>query len=72
MLDELTDPCAQVAFDYGWRPRAHDADDDLVLETAINGGTDVVASFNVADMQTGTRGLGIGVERPGVVTRRID
>jgi hypothetical protein len=28
-------------------------DDDLVLETAINGGAAVVASFNVADMQAG-------------------
>ncbi len=72
VLDELTSLCAQVAFDYSWRPQAHDPDDDLVLETAINGGADVVASFNVADMQTGARRFGIGVERPGVVMRRIN
>lgn len=72
VLDELTGLCAQVVFDYRWRPQAHDPDDDLVLETAINGGADVVASFNVADMQVGARRFGIGVERPSVVMRRID
>lgn len=72
VLDELTGLCTQVAFDYSWRPQARDPDDDLVLETAINGGADVVASFNVADMQNGARRFGIGVERPGVVMRRID
>lgn len=72
VLDELTGLCVRVAFDYSWRPQAHDPDDDLVLETAINGGADVVASFNVADMQAGARRFGIGVERPGVVMRRIN
>ena len=72
MLDELTGLCAHVVFDYLWRPQANDPDDVLVLETAINGGADVVASFNVADMQAGARRFGIGVERPAIVMRRID
>jgi len=42
-----------------------------VLETAINGGAEVVASFNVADMEAGARRFGIVVERPGTVVRRI-
>ncbi len=72
VLDELAGLCAPVAFDYRWRPQARDPDDDLVLETAINGGADVVASFNVADMQAGARRFGIAVERPGAVVRRIE
>ena len=71
VLDELAGLCAPVAFDYRWRPQARDPDDDLVLETAINGGAAVVASFNVTDMQAGARRFGIAVERPGVVVRRI-
>jgi len=71
VLDELTGLCTPVAFDYRWRPQARDPDDDLVLETAINGGAEVVASFNVADMQAGARWFGIVVERPGIVVRRI-
>jgi putative PIN family toxin of toxin-antitoxin system len=72
VLDELAGLCIPVAFDYRWRPQARDPDDDLVLETAINGGAEVVASFNVADMRTGARRFGIVVERPGAVVRRIE
>ena len=64
--------CVPVAFDYRWRPQARDPNDDLVLETAINGGADVIASFNVADMQAGARRFGIPVQRPGTVVRRME
>ena len=70
-LDEFVTLCVPVALDYRWRPQARDPNDDLVLETAINGGADVVASFNVADMQAGARRFGIPVERPGAVVRRM-
>ncbi len=72
VLDELASLCIPVAFDYRWRPQARDPNDDLVLETAINGDADLIASFNVADMQAGARRFGIGVERPGTVVRRIE
>ncbi len=71
VLDELAGLCVPVAFDYRWRPQARDPDDDLVLETAVNGGAEVIATFNVADMQAGARRFGIAVERPGAVVRRI-
>ena len=72
VLDELAGLCVKVAFDYRWRPQARDPNDDLVLETAINGGADAVASFNVADMQAGAQRFGIAVERPGAVVRRME
>ena len=72
VLDELTGLCVPVALDYRWRPQARDPDDDLVLETAINGAADVVASFNVTDMQAGGRRFGIAVDRPGAVLRRME
>lgn len=72
VLDELAGVCAPVAFDYRWRPQAQDPDDDLVLETAVNGGADVIATFNVADMVAGARRFGIPAERPGLVVRRIE
>jgi putative PIN family toxin of toxin-antitoxin system len=71
VMDELAGLCVPVAFDYRWRPQAHDPDDDLVLETAINGGAEVIASFNIADMAAGARRFGLAVERPGMVLRRI-
>ena len=71
MLDELAGLCVPVTFDYRWRPQARDPDDDLVLETAINGAADVIASFNVADMHAGAQRFGIAVERPAAVLERM-
>ena len=71
VLDELAGLCAPVAFDYRIRPGARDPDDDLVLETAVNGGADVIATFNVADLREGAARFGIAAERPCAVLRRI-
>jgi putative PIN family toxin of toxin-antitoxin system len=71
VLDDLVRGCGAVVFDYRWRPMARDADDDLVLETAINGGADVIATFNIADMVEGAARFGIPVERPALVLRRL-
>ena len=70
-LDEFATLCVPVALDDRWRSQARDRNDDLVLETAINGGANVVTSFNVVDMQAGARRSGVPVERPGVVARRM-
>lgn len=71
VLDELSGLCVPVAFDYRWRPVARDPDDDLVIETAINGRADVIATFNVADMTAGAARFAIAVERPATVLRRL-
>jgi putative PIN family toxin of toxin-antitoxin system len=71
VLDELAALCVPVAFDYRWRPAARDPDDDLVIETAVNGSADVIASFNVADMIAAATRFAIAVERPAAVLRRI-
>ena len=71
-LDEIAGLCVPVAFDYRWRPGAADPDDDLVLETAINGAANAIASFNLADMRAGAAPFGITVERPVDILRRIE
>jgi putative PIN family toxin of toxin-antitoxin system len=71
VLDGLIALSTQVRLDYRWRPVAADPDDDLVIETALNGGADVIASFNLADMRAGAARLGIPVERPADVLKRI-
>jgi len=71
VLDEIAVLCVPVAFDYRWRPSANDPDDDLVLETAINGAADVIARFNLADMTAGAAPFGIPVERPKDALRRL-
>jgi putative PIN family toxin of toxin-antitoxin system len=70
VLDELAGLCVPVALDYRWRPVAADPDDDMVIETAINGAADTIATFNVRDMRAGAERFGITVERPAAVLRR--
>ncbi len=72
VLDELAALAVPVAFDYRWRPQARDPDDDMVIETAVNGAADVIASFNVTDMAAGAGRFGVLVERPALVLRRIE
>ena len=71
MLDKLTDIAVPVTSRFLCRPIAADPDDDMVLEAAINGGADVVASFNIKDMRAGAERFGIQVVRPADVLRRL-
>ncbi len=71
VLDEVASVCAPVTFDYHWRPAAADPNDDLVLETAINGVAEVIATFNAKHLATAAHRFGIAVERPALVLRRI-
>ncbi|WP_247880932.1 putative toxin-antitoxin system toxin component, PIN family [Skermanella sp. TT6] len=71
VLDEIAGLCVPVSFRYRWRPGALDPDDDLVLETAINGAADMIASFNLSDMAAGAAPFGITVGRPADVLRRM-
>ena len=52
-VDTLLDAVAMVAepvrLAYLWRPLLKDTDDDMVLETAINGRADVLVTLNLRD-----------------------
>jgi predicted nucleic acid-binding protein len=61
ILDALAGICVPVLFDYKWRPTGAHADDELVIETAINGHANAIATFNVKDMREA--GLLFGPER---------
>jgi predicted nucleic acid-binding protein len=71
LLDGLAGLCEPVAFDFRWRPTGAASDDELVVETAINGQADAVATFNVRDMRTALSRHGIEAQRPGPLVRRI-
>jgi putative PIN family toxin of toxin-antitoxin system len=71
ILDDLAGLCVPVAFDYRWRPAARDPNDDLVLETAINGGADAIATFNLADLADGAARFGILAARPSALLKRL-
>jgi putative PIN family toxin of toxin-antitoxin system len=71
VLDELAGLCMPVAMDYRWRPIAADPDDDMVVETAINGRADLIATFNISDMRAGAEQFGMAAVHPATVLRRL-
>ncbi|MDB5359658.1 MAG: twitching motility protein PilT [Rhodospirillales bacterium] len=71
ILDALAGVCVPVVFDYQWRPTGAHADDELVVETAINGHADALATFNLKDMRDTGALFGFHAQRPGPLVRRI-
>jgi putative PIN family toxin of toxin-antitoxin system len=47
VLDDLAVVARPVRLAFRWRPQMPDPDDDMVLETAINGGASAIVTFNL-------------------------
>jgi predicted nucleic acid-binding protein len=71
LLDAFCIFARPVTNHFRWRPVLTDPDDDLVLETAVNGGADAIVTFNVFDFQQAKTLFGIQVEHPSEALRRI-
>ena len=54
---------------FRWRPALTDPDDDMVLETAINGQADMIITFNEGDFTQASRLFGCLIIRPGEFLR---
>jgi predicted nucleic acid-binding protein len=51
VLDDLASVARQVRLAFRWRPKLSDANDDMVLETAVNGNADAIVTFNRRDFE---------------------
>lgn len=71
VLDALAGICVPVVFDYNWRPTGAHDDDELVVETAINGQAGVLATFNLRHMRVAGARFGFSAQRPGPLVRRL-
>ena len=70
-VDGLIGLAEPVRSFFRWRPQLSDPGDELVLEAAVNGRADAIATFNERDMRE-ARNFGIAVIRPGEALRRIN
>ena len=71
LLDALISVAKPVYRSFFWRPLLRDADDDMVLETALSGHADLLVTFNQRDFEPGSSALGIDVVSPREALKRI-
>ena len=70
VLDDLTGGARSVRLAFRWRPRLSDPDDDMVLETAINGSASAVVTFNQRDFASGIKGFNCAVILPATALQQ--
>jgi predicted nucleic acid-binding protein len=61
-----------IRISYLWRPTLTDPDDDLVLETAVNGNAEAVVTFNRRHFEPAAARFGIAILAPGEAVRRLE
>jgi predicted nucleic acid-binding protein len=71
VLDELARVGTRVVLHTRIRPTLQDPNDEMVLETAINGLSDAIVTFNERDFRSAAKRFNISVIRPAEVVRRM-
>lgn len=71
VLDTTALVGAQMRRHFSWRPTIRDPDDEMVVETTVNGRADALVTFNLRDYSVGMSAFGIAVVRPGDALRRF-
>lgn len=64
-LRALASACKPVEIHFQWRPQLSDADDEIVLETAVNGRAHALVTHNVRHFRSAAEKFGLRVLRPG-------
>ena len=70
-LAALAAACEAVEVSFQWRPQLSDANDEMVLETAVNGQADALITHNVRDFVKGAERFGLRVLRPGEFLKEL-
>jgi putative PIN family toxin of toxin-antitoxin system len=55
-----------------WRPQTRDANDEMVLEAAINGQADALVTYNVTDFTSAGRRFGIPIVAPAELLKKVN
>ncbi|HEV2349393.1 MAG TPA: putative toxin-antitoxin system toxin component, PIN family [Terriglobia bacterium] len=70
-LAELAALIEPVNLHFQWRPQSRDPNDEMVLETAINGRADALITYNVADFAEAGHRFRIPILRPADLLRKV-
>jgi putative PIN family toxin of toxin-antitoxin system len=71
LLDAVCEAGTKVSVHWHWRPQLHDPDDEMVLETAINGYADAIVTFNRSDFILGAKRFGFELLTPSEALERV-
>lgn len=72
LLDAIALVATPVRISYLWRPMLPDPNDDLVLETAVNGHAESVITFNRRHFEPAVARFGIEILAPAEAVRRLE
>ena len=70
-LAELAALIEPVEVHFQWRPQTPDPNDEMVLETAINGGADALVTYNVRDFSVAAKRFKISVLSPADLLKKV-
>jgi putative PIN family toxin of toxin-antitoxin system len=70
-LAALASACEAVEVSFQWRPQLNDANDEMVLEAAVNGRADALVTHNVRDFAKAADRFGLRVLRPGELLKEL-
>ena len=70
-LAELAALIEPVELHFQWRPQTPDPNDEMVLETAINGRANTLVTYNVADFAVAAKRFRISVLSPADLLKRM-
>ncbi len=71
ILDAILATAIPVEMWFLWRPQLKDPSDEMVLETAVNGNADYLATFNLRHLREAAGLFGIRAAVPGQIWRNI-
>jgi putative PIN family toxin of toxin-antitoxin system len=72
LLDALAAVSEPVQLAYLWRPTLRDANDDMVLEAAVNGRADAIITFNLRDFSLAGKHFGLSILFPHEALIRLE
>jgi putative PIN family toxin of toxin-antitoxin system len=70
VIEALVSLAVPIESHFRWRPQLHDPDDEMILETAVNGQAEAIITFNKRDFKPAAERFGIDLLLPSEILRR--
>jgi len=71
VLDDVASVARPVRLAFRWRPQLPDPDDDMVLETAVNGSAHAIVTFNQRDFLPAAKKFECNVILPATAIEKM-